>query len=195
MILINLLPAKVRRRKVSDLQILYAYLATLLVSLITIGSIWYYQTNRIDELSMRLERLKAEVNRYAKYEVMLKEMTQRKQLIDKKREIIRDLQKDRDTMVRMMALISAMLPAEKIWLEKLVQSSDAITLDGVAISNEAIAEFMKNLESSPYIVRGTVNLAHSRQTSMSNMKLREFQITYRFVPFSAVQRQSKGPTQ
>ena len=40
-------------------------------------------------------------------------MTQKKQIIDKKREIIKDLQRDRDTLVRLMALISAEMPAGK----------------------------------------------------------------------------------
>ena len=91
-------------------------------------------------------------------------------------------------MARLMAMISAEVPAEKIWLEKLVQSANSMTLNGVALSNESIAEFMRNLESSPYVVKGTVNLTHSRQTLISSLKLREFQITYQYVPFSQVQK-------
>jgi len=95
------------------------------------------------------------------------------------------------TVVRLMALISAEVPAEKIWLERLVQSSNSMTLDGVALSNEAVAEFMRNLESSSYVVKGTVNLTHSRQAVMSNMKLREFQLTYQFVRFSQLPKSPK----
>ena len=90
-----------------------------------------------------------------------------------------------------MALISAEIPAEKIWLERLVQSANSMTLSGVALSNESIAEFMRNLESSPYVIKGTVNLTHSRQTLISNMKLREFQVSYQFVPFSQVQKRCR----
>jgi type IV pilus assembly protein PilN len=192
MILINLLPVRARRRKVSASQLFYAYLAGVVVLLLCIAGIWIYQVSRIDQLNARLAQVKQEVSQYAKYEAMIQEMTKKKQVIDKKREIIRDLQRDRDTLVRMMALVSAMLPAEKIWLERLVQSSNGITLDGVALSNEAIAEFMRNLETSVYVVKGTVNLTHSRQTRMNEMKLREFQITYRFVPFSEAQTQAKA---
>jgi type IV pilus assembly protein PilN len=62
----------------------------------------------------------------------------------------------------------------------------------VALSNESIADFMRNLESSPYVEKGSVNLTHSRQKVISNMKLREFQVTYRFYPFSEVQKQLKA---
>jgi len=47
---------------------------------------------------------------------------------------------------------------------------------------------MRNLESSPYVIKGTVNLTHSRQTRINNLKLREFQITYQYIPFSQVQK-------
>jgi hypothetical protein len=42
------------------------------------------------------------------------------------------------------------------------------------------------------VEKGSVNLTHSRQKVISNMKLREFQVTYRFYPFSEVQKQLKA---
>jgi Tfp pilus assembly protein PilN len=65
-------------------------------------------------------------------------------------------------------------------------------LNGIAQSNEAVVELMRNLEASPYIQKGSVNLIHSRQSLVSDMKLREFQITYRFFPFSEIVQQAKG---
>ena len=186
MIQINLLPRRAKRRKVTHRQIFLGYLVSLALALIVIGVIWILQRNEISDLQGRLARVEEEVRQYAKYEALLKEVTQKKQVIDKKREIIKDLQRDRDTLVRLMGLISAEIPADKIWLERLVQSANSMTLSGVAMNNESIAEFMRNLESSPYITRGTVNLTHSRQTLISNMKLREFQITYQYVPYSQV---------
>jgi type IV pilus assembly protein PilN len=191
MIRINLLPLRAKKRKVTVRHFFLAYLATLGVTIALIGGIWVYQEARIHSLNNQLAQVKSEVDKYAKYEPLLQEVIRKKQLIEKKLEIIKDLQRDRDTIARLMTLISAEIPAEKIWLEKLVQSGNAMTLDGVALSNEAIAEFMRNLESSPYVVKGTLNLTHSRQTLMSNMKLREFQLTYQFVRFSQVQTVSK----
>ncbi len=191
MIRINLLPLRAKKRKVTVRHFFLAYLATVVASTIIIGGIALYQEIQIRNLNSRITQVKAEVEQYAKYEPLLQDVTKKKQIIDKKLEIIRDLQRDRDTIVRLMALISAEVPAEKIWLEKLVQSSNSMTLDGVALSNEAVAEFMRNLESSPYVVKGTVNLTHSRQTDISNKKLRVFQITYQFVRFSQLPQSPK----
>jgi type IV pilus assembly protein PilN len=136
--------------------------------------------------------VKQEVSKYAQYEKMLNDLKVRKEIVDKKRNVIRNLQKDRDVVVRMMALLSVQLPEQEMWFERFTQSGNTITLNGMALSNDAIAEFMRNLEGSPYIEKGTVNLTHSRQVLMSDMKLREFQVTYRFFPFSEVQKTLKA---
>ncbi|HQN19333.1 MAG TPA: PilN domain-containing protein [Syntrophobacteraceae bacterium] len=191
MIQINLLPVRAKKRKISVRQILYAYLASVLVTVIVIGAIWFFQEMERQNVSDRLAQVKKEADQLAKYETLLKEVSKKKEIIDKKRAVIVNLQRDRDTIVRLMALISAEIPAEKIWFEKLIQASNSLTFDGVALNNEAVAEFMRNLESSPYIVKGTVNLTHSRQTVVSSLKLREFQVTCQFIHFSQVQNLPK----
>lgn len=191
MIQINLLPVKARKRRETAKQFFSLYLLSILLAFLVMGYMWYSKNNDIASFNNRLGQLQQEVNQYAKFEAMLQEMNKKKELIDKKRNVILDLQKDRDAIVRILALLSVQVPPEKLWFERLAQTGNSVTLDGVALSNEAIVEFMRSLESSPYIQKGSVNLTHSRQTTMSNKKLREFQVTYRFYPFSEVQKQMK----
>lgn len=193
MIRINLLPQHAKKRRISVRQIFLGYLASIALALVIVGIIWFFQKREIDGLRAHLARVEEEVRQYAKYETLLKEVTQKKQLIDKKREVIMGLQRDRDTLVRLLALISAEIPPEKMWLERLTQGGNSMTLNGIALSNESIADFMRNLESSPYVVKGTVNLTHSRQMVVAGRKLREFQITYQFAPFSQVQKMAGKP--
>lgn len=192
MIQINLLPIRARKKQESVRQFISVYLLSIALLLSAIGYIWTYQNKEIDRLSKRLAQVQQEVNQYVKYEARLKEMQKQKQVIDKKRTVIQDLQKDRDTIARILVLLSIQIPQNKMWFERFTQTANSITLEGIALSNEAIAEFMRNLETSPYTVKGSVNLTHSRQTLVSTMKLREFQITYRFLPFSEVQKQLKA---
>jgi len=188
MIQINLLPARVRKKKDALKLFTYAYLGIVAVVLAGIGLLWTVQSQRISSLNAQLARLQGEVAQYAKFDQMLKDIKQQKELVDKKRTVIETLQMDRDAIVRALALLSVQIPQEEVWFERLAQSANTITLDGVALSNESIADFMRNLESSPYVEKGSVNLTHSRQKVINNMKLREFQVTYRFYPFSEVQK-------
>jgi len=192
MIQINLLPVRARKKKESVRQFVSIYLLSVVFALSAIGYIWISQSKEIEILNKRLTQVQQEVSKYAKYEAMLKEMQKQKEIIDKKRTVIQNLQKDRDAIARIFALLSIQVPPDKMWFERFSQTANSITLEGIALSNEAVAEFMRNLESSPFVIKGSVNLTHSRQTLISNVKLREFHIVYRFLPFSEVQKQLKA---
>lgn len=188
MIRINLLPFREPVRKTTTRQWVYFYLVGLLAAAGVMGFLWISRDGRIQDLQRREARLKEEVGRFAKYEVMLKELKAQKEIIEQKKEVIRSLQRDRDHLVRSLTLFSLMTPPERMWFQRFTQSGEQVSISGVAVSNEAIAEFMRNLETSPFVGRGSVSLAHSRMTSMGGSKLREFQLSCKVLPYSAVQK-------
>jgi type IV pilus assembly protein PilN len=191
MIRINLLPFRVQIRKENVRQFISVYLLSVLFVLVSISYLWIRQNNQISVLDGRLKELTREADSYARYEKILQELMRKKEIIETKRRVIQDLQKDRDRLVRILALMSISLPAERVWFEKLLQSGSSITVEGIALSNETIAEFMRNLELSPYVVRGSINLLHSRLTAMGGMKLREFRLTCTLLSYSDFQDKSK----
>lgn len=191
MIQINLLPVRVQKRKEGARQIASIYLLTIVLAMAIIGFLWISYDQDIVSRKNELSALQQEVGKYAKFESELQQLSKRKDLIDRKLLIIKDLQGDRDAVVRMLALLSIQVPPEKMWFDKLAQTGNSVTLEGVAQSNEAIVEFMRNLESSPYIEKGSINLVLSRQLAVKEIKLREFQLTYRFHPYSEVQKKLK----
>ena len=191
MIQINLLPVRVQKRKEGARKIASIYLLTIVLAIAVIGFLWKFYQDDIAARRIELSAVQQEVSKYAKFDAYLQQLSKRKELVDRKRQIITDLQKDRDAVVRMLALLSIQVPPEKMWFDKLAQSGFAVTLDGVAQSNEAIVEFMRNLEASPYIEKGSINLVLSKQFAVKDMKLREFQLSYRFCPYSEVQKRLK----
>ena len=192
MIRINLLPFRVRIRKENVRQFISVYLLSVVLVLVSICYLWIRQNNQVSVLDSRLKEVTREADSFAKYEKILQELMRKKEIIETKRRVIHDLQKDRDKLVRILALMSISLPAERVWFEKLLQSGNSITVEGIALSNETIAEFMRNLEVSPYVVRGSINLVHSRLTAMGGMKLREFRLTCTLLSYSDFQEKLKA---
>jgi type IV pilus assembly protein PilN len=192
MIRINLLPFRVRIRKENVRQFISVYLLSVVLVLVSICYLWIRQNNQISVLDSRLKEVTREADSFAKYEKILQELMRKKEIIETKRRVIHDLQKDRDKLARILALMSISLPAERVWFEKLLQSGNSITVEGIALSNETIAEFMRNLEVSPYVVRGSINLVHSRLTAMGGMKLREFRLTCSLLSYSDFQEKLKA---
>jgi type IV pilus assembly protein PilN len=193
MIRINLLPVRAKIRKENVRQLISIYLLSVLVVVCVIAYVWVAQTYKISRMEGHLQRVKAEVATYAKFEQILKDLQVKKATIEKKRETIIALQQDRDNLVRILAVMSVQVPAERVWFEKMTQAGPAITLDGVALSDETIVEFMRNLESSPYVDKGSVNLVHTKLTSISGMKLREFRMSCNISGYSVVQQRLKPP--
>ncbi len=192
MIQINLLPIRARKKKENIRQLMSIYFLSVFLLVAAMGYVWLHERREIAALSARFSNLEQEVKKLSTYDTMLADLKKRKEMAESERNIIKELQADRDAIVRILTLLSIKVPVEKMWFEKVVQNAGNMTLDGVAQSNEAIAEFMRNLESSPFVEKGTVSLTHSRQVSMKDMKLREFQVAYRFLTFTKVQEQLKA---
>lgn len=186
MIRINLLPIRKQQKQERSKHFVITYLLSILLGLSGIGYVWNTQSREHEKLNKRHAILSGELSRYNQYDEMLKKLKKEKGVIDEKRRIIKDLRRDRDRMARALALFSIYIPAEKMWFDKFSNSNGRIKISGVALSNEAIAEFLRNLETSPYIARGSVNLSHSRQKAMGKQKLREFQISCTVLPYSKV---------
>lgn len=191
MIRINLLPVRAKIRKENVRQMISIYLLSLVLAVVAIGYLWVSQIFQISHLESRLQQVKADVAGYAKYEKILKDLQTKKATIQKKRQTILALQQDRDNLVRVLALLSVETPPERLWFERLSQAGGTITLEGVALSDETIVEFMRNLESSPYVDKGSVNLQHSRMANISGIKLREFRMTCNISGYSVVQQRVK----
>ncbi len=188
MIQINLLPVRVQKRKDSTNLVALAYLISVFIALAVIVILDLSYSRAISSRQAKLAAVKSEVNKYQVYQVQLQKLTAAKNAIDNTRQVIETLKGDRDAVVRMLALLSIKVPLGKIWFESLTENGETVTLDGVAESNEAIVKFMRNLRSSPYIDTGSTNLVLSRQFQLNDMKLRKFQLAYRFHTYSATHK-------
>lgn len=186
MIRINLLPAEKKPIRSTARRYLAVFAASVVLTVGAIAFLWVSQARDIERLQRRESELKAEAAKYAKYEKILQELKQQKETIEKKKEIIRGLERDRDKMARVLALLSLWVPAERVWFESVAVTDNKVDVSGIALSNESVAEFMRNLEQSPFVVRGSVALAHSKQTSVGDRKLREYRLTWSMVPYSQV---------
>jgi type IV pilus assembly protein PilN len=63
-----------------------------------------------------------------------------------------------------MDALTSLVVAQKMWLTSLSETGGIMTLNGVAVDNKTIADFMRRLEGSPYFDR--INLVSSIQVAM-----------------------------
>ena len=102
----------------------------------------------------------------------------RKAELQKKVDVISNLQKGRSGPVRHFEALSAAIP-EKCWIESLGIKDEKVTLSGVALNNHTIANFMTALGQTGRF--RDVVLGVAEQTTVSGMKLVKFNLTFQTV--------------
>jgi type IV pilus assembly protein PilN len=175
MIRINLLPYREMRRKADIRRQIVILVSSALIFFLIIGSIQLY-------MSISIRNLEGEVKSAGEKLRVLVELTgdidkfkKDKEIMERKVEIIENLEKNRKDPVRILDELSIRIPARQIWLTSIEKNGTYLKLEGVAVNNPAIALFMKTLEASSYIE--SVDLVSSRKTTFAETKLMSFTLS------------------
>ncbi len=180
MILINLLPhreaARKRRRDAFNVSL---GLAALVGGLIAGAIFLWFQTHIANQqgknqlLSGEIKILEKQIKDIAGLETEIAALRARQQAVE-------DLQADRNQPVHLMTELSKQLP-DGVYVASMRQENQAVTLQGVAQSNERVSELLRNLaNNTPWfakpelveIVAANVALTARDQKRVSNFTIR-----------------------
>jgi type IV pilus assembly protein PilN len=179
-ILINLLPHReAARKKRRDIFNVSLGASALLGGLIA-GSVflWYQaaissQQDNNHLLSTEISKLEAQIKDIATLESEIAALRARQQAVE-------DLQSDRNVPVHLLAELVSQLP-DGVYVNRMVQLDQVVTLNGVAQSNERVSELLRNLAgNTPWfakpelieIVAGTAAVSPKEQKRVSNFVIK-----------------------
>ena len=180
MILINLLPhreaARTRRRDVFNVSLAASAVLGGLIALAVF--LWYQAAISVQQgtnlaLETEINKLETQIKDISGLEAEIAALRARQQAVE-------DLQSDRNLPVHLLTEMVNQLP-DGVYISKMVQADQLVTINGVAQSNERVAELIRNLANkTPWfakpdlveIVTGTVTLAPKDQRRVSNFVIR-----------------------
>ena len=173
MIRINLVRGKRKKRR--ELNVDFAFL--LVPVLFLAGTVYFHTTvaGKITRLNADIQKANADIERLKKEIGEVEKFKARKAELQKKVDIISNLQTGRIGPVRYFEAISAAIP-EKCWIDSLSIQPDKVTLSGVALNNHTIANFMTALGQSGRFQN--VVLGAAERTTVMNTKLVRFNLTF-----------------
>jgi len=147
---VNLLPWRAERRKQREREF-YMQLGAAFVVAVLVLLLWIFWMNqRIDNQNERNAYLQTEIKQLDVRIAKIKDLeTVRAHLLARK-QIIEQLQADRSQMVHLFDELVKTIPSSAR-LTALKQSGQSMSLDGVAQSNASVAEYMRNIEASPWM--------------------------------------------
>ncbi len=147
---VNLLPWRAERRKQREREF-YLQLVTALVVGVGVLMLWMFWMNqRIDNQNERNTYLQNEIKQVDVRIAKIQDLEKVRAHLLTRKQIIEQLQADRSQMVHLFDELVKTIPSSSR-LTALKQSGQTMSLDGVAQSNASVAEYMRNIESSPWM--------------------------------------------
>jgi type IV pilus assembly protein PilN len=176
MIRINLIRGKRKKRKEFNVDALYLLLPLIVI----VGVLLFHRSvaGKIEDLNNGIRQANVEIARLQKQIGEVESFKARKAELQKKVDVISNLQKGRNTPVKIFEALSASIP-EKCWIDHLDIKGERVELRGIALNNYTIANFMTALGQSGRF--HDVVLGSADQTTVSNVKLVKFGLTFKTV--------------
>lgn len=148
---------------------------TVILVLTAGGNYWWYsrlnaQHEQLQqELATANSRIQALAGVKARYEEKDKQAKQLKRRFD----VIDQLRASQAGPVKMLSMLSdTVSSSDAVWLNSMKEEGSSITLDGVALSNVALANLMTNLKKSGYFKN--VELKETAQENFKNLQAFSF---------------------
>ncbi|MBM4368488.1 MAG: PilN domain-containing protein [Deltaproteobacteria bacterium] len=186
MIRINLLPVR-QTRKLESLRREMA-LAGVLGAAVLGGClfVWGLLEIRATSVKRENEKLDAEIAKLAEDVKRVDEMERYKAELQRKLEVIASLRAKKSGPAHMLEELALAAP-EKLQLTGVVESGGAVTIEGAAVSNEIISQFLRALEASDYFeavylqnIEASTDKSAKKQTAGS-IVVKAFALTARLV--------------
>ena len=191
MIRVNLLPyraARIKeniRRQVSIYALSTMFLILLLGVLPSPFNPWSYVSlnKKLKSLKQERDDRRKELASYRDTTRTIKKLEKDKAELDVKLEKINELKKVKTGPVRLLDDIATSVPKDKLWLTALKEDKGMLVLEGTAMDNETVADFMDRLKDTQSVK--AVQLVRTRQKEIKelNLNLKDFALkckTYAF---------------
>ena len=177
MIRINLLPFRAARKKENiRRQISIFSLSVFLVAI----ALFYYNSvlaNQVAELEESVENSRIELTRLQKKVKEAKALERKLKILRQKRKVIEDLDASREDAVRLLDKMTEVMVPGRMWLTSFSASGAGVSLNGTAMDNKTVADFMTKLQKVEQF--SAVNLVKtSQQEFKPGVNFKSFSINF-----------------
>jgi type IV pilus assembly protein PilN len=169
MIRVNLFPFRAARIKENIRRQVSYYFGSVIVILLLMSYFYVDLTREINSLTKERESLKRELATYRDTNAKINNLKKTIADIEAKLKTIKELEKVKTGPVKLLDDIATSVPKDKLWLASLRESKGTLMLEGTAMDNETVADFMDKLLSTGTI--NSVELVRTRQRKVPGVDL------------------------
>lgn len=177
MIKINLLPVAKARKAKKQMEVQYELiLAGVLMGFVLVVCVyfWYLLDSRISRLKVEKIKANAELTVLRQKVKEVENYENNKKALEEKNRIIEQLKKNQGVPVRLLDEISRSMDPLKIWLGSITAQGSQVDIDGKAITNSDIVEFINKMKNTNFFT--DIQLIESRQAVELNVPIYNFKL-------------------
>ncbi len=177
MIRINLFPGPKARKAKKQWDVELELVAGVFLLILTVGG-WSYYSSILDD---EIETLQLDIQDKQKKIAVLQEQVKqvqdfeaKKKLLEDKNRVIEQLEKARGGPVRAMDYISQSLEPLKLWLIRFSMKGRDLELEGKALTNDDLVEFVNNLRRTDYFT--SIQLLETKSGVEAKLNIYQFRL-------------------
>ena len=106
---------------------------------------------------------------------LIEKLKSDKEELERKISIINKLKEESSLTVHILDEVANVVDNGRMWLTSFTQQSNSLSLTGIALDNQTVAQFMDMLKKSRFVE--SVNLSNSSLKKISDRNLKEFALT------------------
>lgn len=175
MIRINLLPFRAARTKENVRRQVSIFLLMIGLLVVILFVVYGYLASNEEDAKLKTETVKQDLIKYTQQAKEVDEINKENELLQKKIDIISDLEKVRKEPVSLLALLTDTIVEERMWLTSFDVKDKNVGINGLALDEITVADFNKRLQASPMFSDATLKIL--KQSEAENVKLKSFELT------------------
>ena len=171
MIKINLLKARKEKKRIGVRKEMIVFILSMVVVLALLLLVqWYMGGQKADTLA-QISNTKKEIEYYKSLKTEFEKAKEQQKILQDKLNVINLLRKEKSSSAKVLDELSIDKP-EKIHFESVKKDGSKLGIEGVALDDETVANFMTNLRKSKLFK--SVDLIVTEQILVSKIPLKKF---------------------
>ncbi len=174
MIKINLLPVRAAKKKETAVQQIAIFCIGVVLVLVVFMTTFFVKKMQIADTKNDISAAQDKISELKKRIGKLEELKSLKDQVKKKLDVLNQLRKNKTGPAHRLATLSDSTP-DQLWLTSYAEAGSDIKISGIALNEDLIAAFLRNIEaSSDYM---NVELLVSEQKEIEGAKIKRFDIS------------------
>ena len=177
MIRINLLPFRAARKKENIRRQVSIFMLSLVFLLIIFFYYNFSLNNKVDSLNTTIKNTKTELAKYNKINDEIAQIKKKLNNLKKKMAVMKTLEANRFEPTRLLDVMTQVVVPKRMWFTNLESRGDTVNIEGIALDNKTVADFMVRLEDCGLFKQVDLKTLKRTNTNTQSAKLKSFAIS------------------